>query len=274
MKSKFEARLKSDDFTHEAASRKINKPIKATGLLSIVNSIGMKFAKVPAGKFQMGIPDLGNNINPPSEVPEHQIHITQDYFLSMHEVTEQQYNIIMRTAEETEEKKDFPIANLTWFQTQSFCEALSDLPTEKKAGRRYRLPTEAEWEYACRDGKSAPYRWHSRRLATDLTGEAGGIAPPLPLQPVGSFPPNKLGLFDMRGNIWEWTADWYDRDYYTRSSTKDPQGPANGYIKVVRGTDWRFTGERCRIDYPMLPPWKSSPMVGFRIVCELIEKHE
>jgi formylglycine-generating enzyme required for sulfatase activity len=72
----------------------------------------------------------------------------------------------------------------------------------------------------------------------------------------------------MRGNVWEWTADWFDRDYYARSPVNDPQGPARGFIKVVRGGDWRFAGEACHIDYAVLPPWKASPVVGFRVVCE------
>jgi formylglycine-generating enzyme required for sulfatase activity len=75
----------------------------------------------------------------------------------------------------------------------------------------------------------------------------------------------------MRGNVWEWTADWFDRDYYARSPLEDPRGPGDGYIKVIRGGDWRFTGENCRIDYPMMPPWKTNPCVGFRVVCEFTD---
>src|SRR5690606_15083633 len=133
--------------------------------------------------------------------------------------------------------------------------------------RNYRLPTEAEWEYACRAGKSESYRWVRQRAAGDRSGEAAGISPPLPLAPVGSYPPNPLGLYDLRGNAWEWTADWFDRDYYARSPVNEPQGPAIGDLKVVRGGDWRFVGENCHIDYPLLPPWKASPVVGFRVVC-------
>ena len=283
LSSEFEARLNSNDFIHEAEARLLTistQSKQATDQKSITNSIGMEFVIIPAGKFQMGIPDIGNNSNPPPEVPEHHVQIAQDFYLGVYEVTTQQFEALhnqkggidSETSTVSEEGNNHPIVNITWNQAESFCDSLSEIPAEKTAGRRYRLPTEAEWEYACRVGKSDPYRWKSKRPTDDQSGEAVGITPPLPLKPVGSYPPNELGLFDMRGNAWEWTSDWFDRDYYTRSSTKDPQGPANGFIKVVRGADWRFTGGLCRIDYPMLPPWKSNPMVGFRIVCELVEQ--
>jgi len=102
-------------------------------------------------------------------------------------------------------------------------------------------------------------------VAVAITGLLAAIA----IKPVGSYPPNQFGLFDMRGNVWEWTADWFDREFYTNSPVDDPRGPERGQIKVVRGGDSRFIGEFCRIDYAMLPPWKGNPMVGFRVVCEV-----
>ncbi len=282
LSSDFESHLVSNDFIHAAeAHREAGSKIieQAVEQKTFTNSIGIKFVKIPAGEYQMGIPDIGNNSDPPPEVPEHPVQITRDFYLGTFEVTVQQFEDVIdpnhplksEISVPLEDKGKFPIVDVTWNQTKSFCDSLSSLPEEKAAGRRYRLPTEAEWEYACRSGKSDPYHWRSTRPADDQAGEAVGVVPPLPLKPVGSYPANTFGLFDMRGNAWEWTSDWFDRDYYTRSSIKDPQGPANGYIKVVRGADWRFTGEKCRIDYPMLPPWKSNPMVGFRVVCELIK---
>jgi formylglycine-generating enzyme required for sulfatase activity len=73
----------------------------------------------------------------------------------------------------------------------------------------------------------------------------------------------------MRDNVWEWTADWFDRDYYARSSEADPAGPVDGFFKVVRGGDWIYVGENCHINYPILQPWQSNPFVGFRVVCEI-----
>ena len=159
--------------------------------------------------------------------------------------------------------------NVAWHAANSFCEQLSAIPKERSAGRTYRLPTEAEWEYACRSGSREVTIGSDRTVDVAVSGESAGQLPGLELAPVGSFASNRFGLNDMRGNAWEWTADWYDRDYYARSKVDNPAGPANGYLKVVRGSDWRFVGEPCRIDYPVMPPWKSNPFVGFRIVCDV-----
>jgi len=234
------------------------------------NSLGMRFVRLPAGTFVMGMPDLGNSVDPPPECPAHEVRISRPFYLATTEVTRGQYEEVMSPGEGKdvqEAEQSLPVVDVTWSDAQEFCRRLSDLEAEKRAGRSYRLPTEAEWEYACRSGSSEPYEWHSQRRPDDNTGEAAGITPPLPLTPVGTYPANPFGLHDMRGNAWEWCSDWFDRDYYSRSCTTDPQGPVHGYLKVVRGGDWRFVGETCRHDYVMMPPWKSNPMVGFRVVC-------
>lgn len=269
--TEFGQRLTVTDFTGEAPqpvpseseSKSNSRPE------SYVNSVGMEFVKIPAGEFEMGVPDIGNS-SVPENCPVHQVRITSPFLLAAREVTRTQFRKIMGEDDGGSHEvtsDDLPLTGVTWNDAALFCKRLSELPSEKTAGRRYRLPTEAEWEYACRGGTSQPYVWKSRRQPGDQSGEAAGIDPPLPLTPVGSYPPNEFGLYDMRGNAWEWTADWFDRDYYMRSPVEDPQGPSVGYLKVVRGSDWRFIGEPCLIDYPMLPPWKGNPFVGFRVVC-------
>ncbi len=243
------------------------------------NSIGMILQPIAAGEFVMGVPDLGNNFGEIPGCPPHRVRITRPFHLSRHEVTREQFQQILghppaavstldANAEETE--RDFPVVHVTWDEAVEFCRRLSS----QEPGRQYRLPTEAEWEYCCRSGTSDPYDWSANRSRSPRErpeGDAAGLAPALPLTPVGQYEPNDFGLYDMRGNAWEWTADWFDRDYYARSPVQDPQGPAFGFLKVVRGGEWRFVGEPCHIDYPMLPPWKSNPYVGFRVVCELTE---
>ena len=244
--------------------------------LPLANSIGMRFAAVQAGTFTMGVPDEGNSEPAPPECPPHEVEITRGFWLGEHEVTQAQFQAVLERNPShhspqvagVESTDDFPVEDVTWYEAVEFCRRLSELPEEKAGHRRYRLPTEAEWEYACRAGKSEPYRWALHRPAGDQSGEAAGIEPPLPVVKVGSYPANEFGLHDMRGNVWEWCADWFDRGYYSRSTPTDPQGPAAGYLKVVRGGDWIFVGEVCRINYPIMSPWQRSPFVGFRVVCD------
>lgn len=269
--TRFEADLVVEDFPEESPPTHENN--SGPLLERLQNSLGMEFILIPAGTFQMGIPDRGNDVNPPPECPEHTVTISRPFLMGIHEVTVKQFQQIFpqamsrQPAGSSREIETYPITEVTWDKADEFCKRLSQSAEELKAGRVYRLPTEAEWEYVCRAGANEPYDWKRSRDPADASGEMGGISPALPLKPVGSYPANPWGVYDMRGNVWEWTADWFDRDYYLRSSQFDPQGPSHGYLKVVRGGDWRFIGENCRIDYPILPPWKGNPFVGFRVVC-------
>ncbi len=277
----FEKNIEVSDFKQEASQSDF---ITATGQQTEVlpetfsNSIGMKFVLIPSGEFIMGLADAGWGRDLPEDTPPHPVVISKHFYLGCFEVTQQEYQKLMGDTpalhgsdqDDSEGSAHFPIEQVSWYDADNFCQKLSQLDEEKKAGRRYRLPTEAEWEYACRAGSRQPYSFQRQRSENDQSGAAAGIQPPLPVTKVGMYPANEFGLYDMRGNVWEWCSDWFDRDYYKRSPEVDPQGPANGYIKLIRGGDWTFIGESCKINYPMLPPWKSSPFVGFRIVCEQI----
>ena len=273
----FEKTLTRGDAAPEAPTD--GSPVAAPDgepLSTLENSLGMKFVLIPSGEFTMGLPDAGNEGDLPEECPAHHVRLTRPFYLDSHEVTQRQFEQLMArnpsfhlpdvVGEATTD--NFPVEQVTWNEARDFCRKLGELPNERAARRRYRLPTEAEWEYASRSGSTEPYRWPGTRAAGDESGDAAGIQPELPLKPVGSYPPNSFGLYDMRGNVWEWCADWFDRDYYARSPVDDPRGPAEGFIKVVRGSDWTFVGEGCKINYPMLAPWKANPFIGFRVVCE------
>lgn len=293
LESNFDELIEIKDF-----SDSMPRPEKARSVAndvpeSIENSIGMRFVKIPAGKFLMGLSDLNNDDIPPVECPTHEVAITQPFLLSVYEVTQLQYELIsgrnpswhisenpeatISIPDTTEERpatdtSNYPVEQVTWTEANDFCLNLSAASVEKAARRMYRLPTEAEWEYACRAGNTSRYNWHKHRKASDASGEAAGIHPPLPLRSVGSYPANEFGLHDMRGNVWEWCSDWFDRDYYLRSERENPLGPSNGFLKVIRGGDWTFVGKGCKISYPMAPPWKSNRFVGFRVVCEIRQK--
>ena len=251
----FETNLARIDAVSEARAQGSQVvPPAGEALSALENSLGMKFVMIPRGEFRMGLPDAGNEGDLPEECPAHHVRLTQPYYLGTCEVTQRQFEQVMArnpsyhlpdvVGEATTE--NFPVEQVTWNEARDFCRKLGEQPDELAAGRRYRLPTEAEWEYASRGGSVAPYRWRHNRFANDESGEAAGIQPELPLKPVGSYPPNAFGLYDMRGNLWEWCADWFDRDYYSRSPVNDPRGPAHGFIKVVRGSDWTFVGEGWR----------------------------
>lgn len=249
----------------------------------ITNSIGMRFRWIPAGTFTMGLPDRGNDSNVPTEVPPHEVRITSGFLMGIWEVTRGQYRSVMGSdaveslpavsdESEQEEKNldEYPMSNVTWYNAAEFCRRLNGLSEERLKGRTYGLPTEAQWEYCCRSGSTLPHVHLANWIEGDNSGEIAAKAwreDPPTITPVGSFKANASGLYDMRGNVWEWCSDWFGRDYYAWSRTEDPEGPAGGSLKVYRGTDWVFTGNVCKTGSRALPPWRRSPYIGFRVVC-------
>jgi formylglycine-generating enzyme required for sulfatase activity len=175
---------------------------------------------------------------------------------------------------------------VSWEDATAFCGRLSEWSREQEAGRTYRLPTEAEWEYACRGGvlfrhRSAPFYFTEPTFTLvaalanfdaehPYCGKKGrSVGRPTP---VGFYPANPLGLFDMHGNIWEWCADWWEEDYYGRSERRDPQGPADGMVRVLRGGSWSADGESCRAAsrYCNWPNYSGSSSFGFRVVLNAV----
>jgi formylglycine-generating enzyme len=234
------------------------------GIPVTVNSIGMKLALIPPGSFWMGsLPEEANRYT--DEDPRHRVDLTQSFLLGVYQVTQGEYERVMRTnpshfsranggsrATRTTTSR-FPVENVSWYDAEKFCAKLSELPEEHRAGRVYRLPTEAEWEYACRAGMLlAPFHVGPTLSATQANfdgnypcgGERGAyLEHPTP---VGSYPPNAFGLHDMHGNVWEWCSDWFDSEYYAQGPRTDPPGPPNGRVRVQRGGSWYSYGWACR----------------------------
>jgi prepilin-type processing-associated H-X9-DG protein len=258
---------------------------KAPDEAFIANSLEMQFRLIPAGTFMMGLPDKNNDHSLPSEVPAHEVQVSSAIYMGAHEVTQRQYEIVMRSNPSSSRTDDDdvpalaladirrrPVENVSWREAVGFCQQLSSLEAERRAGRSYRLPTEAEWEYCCRSGRTEPFQYIREWRDDDDSGEIAGKGwreDPPPTMPVGSYSPNEFGLYDMRGNVWEWCSDWFRRDYYSWSRHIDPRGPSTGTLKTYRGSDWIFVGENCKTGSRALPPSYRSPCIGFRVVCDV-----
>ncbi|MCL6502112.1 MAG: formylglycine-generating enzyme family protein [Pirellulales bacterium] len=240
----------------------------------ITNSIGMQLVLIPAGEFQMGSKnELGRN----ADEEQRPVKITRAFYMGVYEVTQQEYQTVMgsnpsyfsaggegASAVEGMDTSRFPVENVTWEEAAEFCRRLSELPAEKEAGRVYRLPTEAEWEYACRAGTTTPFNVGESLASTQANFDGNypylkqedvykGVDPATLKGPflrrtttVGSYPPNAFGLYDMHGNVWEWCADWYSPVYYKSSPVEDPPGPESGTHRIVRGGSWYWFAAGCR----------------------------
>ena len=256
---------------------------------TVTNSVGMKLVRIPAGEFLMGsaTSDPGARED---EQPQHQVRITRPFYMSVYEVTQREFKGLMEfnPSSFTEDgllqniaddvsASEFPVDGLTWYQAVEFCRRLSEQPAERAAGRVYRLPTEAEWEYACRAGTTSIFNFGDTLSSTQANfngAEPFGNAETGPFlnrtNRVGSYKPNEFGLYDMHGNLHEWCLDRFERDYYSVSPAEDPQGPEQGTSRVIRGGDWYSDGRDCRsaFRYADIPDGRFYAL-GMRVVCEL-----
>ena len=170
----------------------------------------------------------------------------------------------------------FPVEQVSWDEATEYCKKLSAMPEEVKAGRTYRLPTEAEWQYACRAGSASPFHYGNALGSKDANINGNfpyGGAPRGPFlgrtTEVGSYKPNAFGLYDMHGNVAEMVADWYSRSYYSSSPAIDPKGPEQGADRVVLGGSWGTDAVRCRAGFRRSNATSGKAyFFGFRIVCE------
>ncbi len=202
------------------------------------------------------------------EGPVHEVHITRPFYLGVTPVTQEQYEQVMGANPSWFSAKGrgkdkvrgmdtgtFPVENVSWDDAMEFCKRLATLTEEAKSGRTYRLPTEAEWEYACRGGSPPSQVFHfgdslsSAQANFDGRYPYGGAGKGDYLErtsKVGSYPANGFGLYDMHGNVSEWCQDWHDANYYEASPRQDPPGPAQVLARVLRGGSWADRGSSCR----------------------------
>lgn len=225
---------------------------------------GLAYLKIPAGEFQMGCVDSDTDCDPDED--PHPVTISNAFWMSRTEVTVNAYRRFANEGREGDmpdapdfdsewSKGNHPIVNVAWPDAVDYCEWDGD----------GRLPTEAEWEYAARGGRRGLKYPNGNDLAErDAHYDAEGTAP------VGEFPPNRFGLHDMAGNVWEWVADRYSEDYYKNSPGKDPQGPDMGDYRVLRGGSWGNAPEYLRVSSRLrnLPGFRLSGL-GFRCAREV-----
>jgi len=207
----------------------------------IVNALGMRFVPIPPGSFVMGSPpdEPGRD----DDERQHRVTLSRGFHMQTTEVTQGQWKAVMGDNPSGFRAcgDDCPVEGLSWDMVQAFIDKLNRL----EPGKRYRLPTEAEWEYAARAGSAGPFATGDCLSTAQanyngehpLPGCAKGTFRQGPM-PVASFAPNAWGLYDMHGNVWELCQDWYGE--YPRGEVTDPKGPPTGSHRVVRGGSWRF----------------------------------
>ncbi len=204
------------------------------------NSIGMTFVRLPAGSFIMGSPESARYAEA-DEHPAHRVTISQAFDLGQYEVTQAQWQQIMgNNPSRFKGDPRRPVEYVSWEDVQQFINKLN--AREKRSGWIYRLPTEAEWEYAARAKSETAY--HFGDDVSQLSNYAWYLDNAnKTTHPVGQKQPNTWQLYDMHGNVWEYVQDWYAEDYYQRSPPRDPQGPTSGGYRVQRGGSWQDNGE-------------------------------
>lgn len=289
LKQQIEALKKENDALKNP--KVVHKTLDPKGSHLVVDlgkGVKMEFIKITAGEFLMGSPDSDKDADN-DEKPPHKVKLTKDYYLGKYPVTQEQYYAVMGKNPSSVtsdyfrfheakiiDTRHYPVEHVSWDNATAFCGELRQLDKQK---RKFCLPTEAEWEYAQRAGGTTRYSFGDD--PSDLTvyawysGNADGKT-----HEVGTKKPNRWGLYDMEGNVWHWCADWFAQDYYLKSPKKDPQGPDQGTLRVVRGNQYSSVrgslpgggtmNSRCAA---RLGSNRAGPDTGFR-VCLRVEAED
>ena len=225
------------------------------------NSLGMEFALISPGTFLMGSPESEEDRS--DDETQHEVTLTQGYYLQTTEVTQGQWQAVMGNNPSHFKNcgENCPVENISWEDVQAFIQKLN----QQERDYQYRLPTEAEWEYAARASTTTPFSF-GNTLSTDQANYDSNRT-----TQVKSFPPNAWGLYDMHGNVWEWCQDWYGD--YPSDSVTDPQGPPSGDHRVLRGGSWVSSARLCRSAVRLWgTPGDRHYRFGFRLVAPLVSR--
>jgi formylglycine-generating enzyme required for sulfatase activity len=292
----------------DVETEKISAPEPAEELsIELGNGVKVDFVLILPGEFDMGSSSYEKDRDP-DEGPVHKVRISRPFYIARSEVTREQFSAFVnatgyvtdaekkgwaygRDGKQREKDKglswrnagfpqqdNHPVVCVSWNDAKAFCDGLSQ---GLKEGTRFRLPTEAEWEYACRANSSKPFSVGTNDETLHTCGNYADSSAKLPsadkahddnfrfTAPVRSLKPNMFGLYDMHGNVWEWCSDWYSDDYYSKSPPVDPIGPARGKHRVLRGGCWFSDPKYCRsANRSYSGTNDASATGGFRIVFE------
>jgi uncharacterized protein (TIGR02996 family) len=241
------------------------RPCVPRRTVTLAEGVEMVFHFIPPGSFLMGSPP--DEVARQADETQHRVTLTQGFWLGIHAVTQAQWQAVMGSNPSHFQGENLPVEQVSWNDCREFCAKLSE-----RDGRQYRLPTEAEWEYACRAGTTTPF-WFGATITSEQVNyngnyPYGGGTKDLYREtptPVGSFPANAWGLTDMHGNVWEWCQDRYGKNYYRKSPEGDPPGPSRGSYRVHRGGGWNYFGRDCRSAYrDWSTPANRNELLGFR----------
>ena len=247
----------------EKPQKRVTQVVKASyndGLLN-VNGVLYKMTLVDGGTFQMG-----SNNGASDEKPVHSVTLN-DYYIGQTEVTQALWKAVTGTNPSNWKGDDLPVEKVSWKDCQTFIAKLN-----QQTGQKFRLPTEAEWEYAARGGnKSKGYQYAGSNTLGDVAWYDNNSG--YKTHPVATKQPNELNLYDMSGNVLEWCQDWYDENYYKNSPSSNPTGPASGSNRVCLGGSWSNTARDCRVGYrDYAAPLRKLEWLGLRLALTSLEK--
>ncbi len=231
----------------------------------LASSNVLELVLIPAGTFTMGSPVAEDGHNDDEVL--HTVTITRSFYMGRYPVTQAQFRAVLGFNPSYFQDERHPVEMISWYDAVSFCEALTE-----RFGKRFRLPTEAQWEYACRAGSSTAFHGGDS-LTTEHANFDGRLGPGSAQEgvsrrtttPVDEFPANSWGLHDLHGNVWEWCQDWYGP--YSSGATTDPEGPAEGHIRILRGGSWFHSAADARsAQRDALDPGRRHAIYGCRVL--------
>ena len=223
----------------------------------IIEKIALEMVLISGGKFMMGSPvsEKGHR----KEETKHEVTLSKPFYMGKYEVTQEQWQAVMGNNPSEIKGFKLPVTSVSWVDCQGFIKKLNE-----KTNGGYRLPTEAEWEYACRAGTNTSYSY-----GDSITKNDANVAWGTSIKVVGSYKPNAFGLYDMHGNVWEWCEDW--KVDYPKESVIDPKGPAKGKYRLLRGGSFTGPGSHSRAAnwWGTLPTTRDNDYLGFRLAREI-----